>query len=170
MGISNAYDIRLYAYQEVFAGAHGHTYGCHDIWQFYSPYRESVNNPHIYWQEAMELPGAQQMKFLKELMLSRPFLERVPDQTMIVENDLSPSERIQATRGKNYAFVYSSAGKPFSVLPGKIDGKSLKATWMNPRNGEKKTIGTFNNTAKNLFIPPTEGYGQDWILILDGGN
>lgn len=37
LGTSNAYDVRVYTYLDLFAGAHGHTYGCHDIWQMYSP-------------------------------------------------------------------------------------------------------------------------------------
>ena len=50
----------------------GHTYGCHDIWQFYSTDREAINGPHVYWPEAMELPGANQMKFVRRLMESHP--------------------------------------------------------------------------------------------------
>jgi len=32
LGTSNAYDVRVYAYLDLFAGAHGHTYGCHRKW------------------------------------------------------------------------------------------------------------------------------------------
>ena len=67
LGISNAYDVRKYAYLDLFAGAHGHTYGCHDIWQMYSAKREGVNGPHIFWTDALELPGANQMIFVKKL-------------------------------------------------------------------------------------------------------
>ncbi|ULQ52439.1 glycoside hydrolase family 140 protein [Flavihumibacter fluvii] len=167
MGTSNAYDTRLYAYLDVFSGAHGHTYGCHDIWQFYSPYREAVNGPHIYWQEAMELPGANQMVFLRKLMESRPFLDRVPDQSLVVENDEVAAERIQATRGKDYVFIYTAAGKPFTVNLGKITGAKLNAAWYNPRNGETVKLDSINNKGKQKFSPPAMGYGQDWVLILD---
>jgi hypothetical protein len=34
LGTSSAYDVRKAAYLDLFAGAFGHTYGCHDIWQF----------------------------------------------------------------------------------------------------------------------------------------
>jgi Protein of unknown function (DUF4038)/Putative collagen-binding domain of a collagenase len=167
LGTSNAYDTRKFAYLDVFAGAFGHTYGCHDIWQMYSPHREAVNGPHIYWQEAMELPGANQMKFVRQLIESRPFFERVPDQSLVVENSLYPAERVQATRGKNYAFVYTAAGKPFTVNMGKISGTKVKASWYNPRNGETKDAGNFDNRGQQKFAPPTQGYGQDWVLILD---
>ena len=167
LGISNAYDVRKFAYLDLFAGAFGHTYGCHDIWQFYSPYREAVNNPKIYWQEAMELPGANQMKYVRRLMESRPILDRVPDQTLILENNLPAAERIQATRGNDYAFIYTAAGKSFTVNLGKISGAKLNTTWFNPRNGEMQKSEQINNKGQKKFTPPSAGYGHDWVLILD---
>ena len=123
LGTSNAYDVRQYAWLDLFSGAFGHTYGCHDIWQFYSADREAVNGPHVYWPAAMELPGANQMKWLRRLMETHaPLSERVPDQSVILENNLPAAERIQATRGKDYVFVYSAAGKPFTVVIGKDNG------------------------------------------------
>lgn len=167
LGTSNAYDVRVYAYLDLFAGAHGHTYGCHDIWQMYSSQRPAVNGPHLFWQQALDLPGANQMAFVRKLMTARPLLDRVPDQSIIVENNLSPAERIQATRGKDYAFVYSAVGKPFTVNPGKISGKTITATWFDPRTGKTQSAGTFDNQQAKQFSPPSKGYGHDWVLVLD---
>ena len=167
LGYSSAYDVRIYTYLDLFAGAHGHTYGCHDIWQMYSANRPAVNGPHMYWQEALDLPGATQMKHVRKLMTARPLLDRVPDQSLIVENDLGPADRIQATRGLDYAFVYSTVGKPFTINPGKVSGKTLTATWFDPRTGKTQPAGTFTNQQPQSFKPPTQGYGQDWVLVLD---
>jgi hypothetical protein len=167
LGTSNAYDLRKFAYVDMFAGAFGHTYGCHDIWQMYSPSREAVNGPNMYWQQAMELPGANQVKHLRKLIESRPFLERVPDQSLIVENNLSTYERIQATRGLSYAFIYSALGKPFTVNMGKITGASLSALWYSPKTGESQDAGTHENKGAKLFSPPSMGQSHDWVLILD---
>ncbi|MBC3787536.1 glycoside hydrolase family 140 protein [Spirosoma utsteinense] len=167
LGTSNAFDVRQYAYLDLFAGAFGHTYGCHDIWQMYSSSRPAVNGPHLFWPEAIELPGANQMMFVKRLMTARPLLDRVPDQTMIVENNLNPADRIQATRGRDYAFVYTSSGRPFTVNPGKVAGKSLVANWFDPRTGKTKAAGTFDNQQPRQFTPPDSGYGHDWVLVLD---
>lgn len=167
LGTSNAYDVRVYAYLDLFAGAHGHTYGCHDIWQMYSTKRPAVNGPHVFWPEALDLPGASQMKFVRKLMTARPQLDRVPDQSLVVENNLSSAERIQATRGNDYAFIYSTVGKPFTVNPGKISGKTLTATWFDPRTGKTQSAGTFDNQQPKLFTPPSKGYGNDWVLVLD---
>ncbi|KAA0992976.1 glycoside hydrolase family 140 protein [Dyadobacter aurulentus] len=170
LGTSNAYDVRKAAYLDLFAGAFGHTYGCHDIWQMYAPNREAVNGPHVFWQQALELPGALEMKFVRRLMESRPLLDRVPDQTIVVENDLASHERIQATRGKDYIFIYSSTGKPFTVNADKISGKQLNAFWFDPKNGKTKDVGQFDNKATNKFTPPDSGYGKDWVLVLDDAS
>jgi Protein of unknown function (DUF4038)/Putative collagen-binding domain of a collagenase len=167
LGTSNAYDVRMYAYLDLFAGAHGHTYGCHDIWQMYSASRPAVNGPHLYWQEALDLPGANQMQHVRRLMTARPLLARVPDQSLIVENNLGPAERIQATRGADYAFVYTTTGKAFTVNPGKISGSLVTATWFDPRSGKTQSAGRFDNQKPQSFSPPTQGYGQDWVLVLD---
>lgn len=167
LGTSSAYDVRKFAYLDLFAGSHGHTYGCHDIWQFYSPKKDGINGPHMYWQEALELPGAGQMKHLRNLLLSHPLLERVPDQSLVLENNLAPAERIQATRGTDYAFVYTAAGKPFTVVMEKIRGDSLQAYWYDPRSGQAREIGIVANKGRRRFDPPSKGYGQDWVLVLD---
>ncbi|WP_221391726.1 glycoside hydrolase family 140 protein [Dyadobacter sp. NIV53] len=167
LGISNAYDVRKFAYLDLFAGAFGHTYGCHDIWQMYSKEREPINGPHFPWQEALDLPGAKQMTFVKKLMTSRPILDRVPDQSLIEENNYGPADRIQATRGKDYAFIYTAAGRQITVNAGKISGNQFNAYWFDPRKGEAKLIGKYDNKGRHQFKPPTAGYGKDWILVLD---
>ncbi|GAB3924162.1 glycoside hydrolase family 140 protein [Mucilaginibacter myungsuensis] len=166
LGTSSPYDVRKYAYLDLFSGAFGHTYGCHDVWQMYSPKHDPINGPHNYWYDALDLPGANQMTYLKKLMTSHPILDRVPDQSIIEENNNSAAERIQATRGKDFIFIYSAWGKPFTVLPGKISGEQLNAYWFNPRDGKVRNIGTQPNVKKK-YTPPDNGYGHDWVLVLD---
>jgi hypothetical protein len=167
LGTSSAYDVRKAAYLDLFAGAFGHTYGCHDIWQMYSSKYEAVNGPHLPWYEALELPGANQMKFVRKLMESRPVQGRIPDQSVIKENNYPAAERIQAIRGTGFLFVYTAAGKSFTLQPTKITGRKLQAHWFNPRDGKLSEAGQFDNNVAKKFIPPSSGYGQDWVLIVD---
>lgn len=169
-GTTSAYDVRKAIYLDVFAGAFGFTYGCHDIWQMYSPKTEAVNGPKTYWQFALDLPAAKQVKFLKKLIEARPILDRIPDQSLVVENNLTSYERIQSTRGNDFAYIYSVLGKPFTVNLGKISGKEITAFWFNPRNGETKDAGKLENKGTKLFSPPSSGYGHDWVLVLDDAS
>ena len=167
LGTSSAYDIRKYAYLDLFAGAFGHTYGCHDVWQMYDSTRVGINGPHFSWKIALDLPGANQMKFARELMESKSMLDRIPDQSILIESDETPGERIQATRGKDYVFVYSCVGKRFRLKMGQIPGEKSAFFWVNPRTGEKSTKNNINNTGIQTFTPPTKGYGLDWVMVLE---
>lgn len=169
LGTSSAYDVRKHAYLDVFAGAFGHTYGCHGIWQMWSKERKPINGPHHTWQEALDLPGASQMQYLRRLVESRPMLDRVPDQR-IVADALGANDRIQATRGKDYLFVYSAQGKPITVNMGRISGAKVAAFWYDPRNGAVKSAGSFDNKGTKQFTAPSTGYGQDWVLVLDDAS
>lgn len=160
------YDVRQAAYWAVFAGAFGHTYGNHNIWQMKTPERQPLSYAHGTWVDALSHPGAGQMQYLHKLMESRPFLSRVPDQS-IVEDELYDADHIQATRGDDYAFVYSATGQEFTVNMGKISGDKVKAYWYDPRTGESNVNGEYVNKGIQLFLPPTNGRGNDWVLVLD---
>jgi hypothetical protein len=170
LGISSAYDVRRYAYLDVFAGAFGNTYGCHDVWQMHSGKFESVNGAKLNWQQALELPGARQMGYLRKLMESVGITDRIPDQSIIEEGNLVSSERIQATRGKGYALIYTSEGKPFTVLLRKLNIPHPSARWFDPRTGKTGEEIKISDPDKQRFNPPGSGYGQDWVLLIQKRN
>lgn len=170
LGLSNAFDVRRSAYLGLFAGAFGHTYGCHDIWQMYSTKFESINGAKIPWKDAMELQGANQMILVRKLMESHPILERVPDQSLITENNFPPAERIQATRGNDYIFVYTAAGRPFTLNSSHIKAEKLVVYWFNPRTGGYDNRELIDNPKSKKFTPPTSGYGHDWVFIMEDAS
>jgi len=175
LGYANAYDIRKAAYLSVFAGACGHTYGCGPVIFFGDKGTNFFANLHG-WRESLDFTGANEMKFLKVLIESRPILDRIPDQTMLVNEGGCGSERIQATRGKDFAFIYSAYGRPIIIKPAKISGTRLNANWYDPRTGKSKFIGSFANNKPLSFIPPlplaspVPSQREDWILILDDAS
>jgi hypothetical protein len=158
--------VRQRAYWSVFSGACGHTYGNHSVWQMYAPGRTPVNGPLLYWYEAVDRPGAAQMRFVRALVESRPYFSRVPDGTLVVDA-LEGADHIVATRGDDYAFIYSAQGRKFTVNMGKISGSRVRAFWYNPRDGAAIAIGAIANTGVREFICPSEGFGSDWVLVLD---
>jgi hypothetical protein len=161
--------VRQRAYWDVFSGAFGHTYGDHSVWQMYAPQRKPINGPLLYWNEAIHRPGAAEMQYVRGLIESRPFLSRVPDQS-IVGNALEGADHISSTRGDGYAFVYSAQGRPFTVNLGKISGDRVKAWWYNPRTGTSVAIDEFDNHGTRDFAPPSQGFGSDWVLVLDDAS
>lgn len=161
-------DVRRYAYWEVFAGGAGFTYGHNSVIQMHKPNNPIPDyGPRSYWDQAIDAPGAGQMIYLKRLMLSWPYFERVPDQSLINGEQGERYDYIAATRGKDYAFVYTWNGRNFKINMGKINGEYVRGYWYNPRNGNTQLIGKFKNTGVKEFDPPgKKKNGNDWILIL----
>jgi len=174
-GHSVATDVRRPLYWDLFCGAFGHTYGHHSVWQMYSPDREPINRPLMPWYNAIDQPGAAQMIYGRLLMESRPFLTRIPDNSIIVTSNVPSSVpgagayQFVATRDQTgtYAMIYVPVGRKFSVRMDVIRGKEITAWWYNPRNGEAKLIGKFANSGTKEFISPEPGESTDWILVLD---
>jgi hypothetical protein len=168
-GFSSDWLVRRLAYWHLFAGSCGHTYGCHNIWQMYAPGRNPISWAHHYWYESLDLWGACDMTHVKSLMLSRPYLTRIPDQFIVVSETGDGDARIQATRDSDgtYAFVYVPLGQPVTVNLEKLVGEKIKAWWYDPRHGTAQEIGVFDKKGNLEFKPPLQGKGNDWVLVLD---
>lgn len=164
-----AADVRRYGYWSVFAGAFGYTYGHNSVMQFYKiTDKNPAYGPKDQWITAINAPGAVQMKYLKDLMLSRSYFDRLPDQTIIAGQNGEKYERLLATRAQDYVMVYTYTGRNMNLVMGKIAGNQVKASWFNPRDGKTTLIGTLGNTGTHSFDPPGEAAnGNDWVLILD---
>lgn len=177
-GHSVAADVRRPLYWDLFTGTCGHTYGHHSVWQMWTSVRAPINHPLMPWDEALQQPGAAQMQHAKNLLLSRPYLTRVPDDTLIVADRVPTSMpgagryRFVATRdvGGSYAMVYAPVGRGFKVRMNKITGPKVNAWWFNPRTGEAALIGQFANLDEREFTPPNPGESLDWVLVLDDAS
>jgi hypothetical protein len=96
-------------------------------------------------------------------------LDRIPDQSLLLGPDQPVLNRFEATRGADgsYAFIYSAAGRPFTLRTDRLSGTDLVAWWYDPRTGTATPAGRFPRTATPAFTPPTSGLGNDWVLVLD---
>jgi hypothetical protein len=175
LGHSIAADVRRPLYWDLFSGAFGHTYGHHSVWQMWTPDRKPVNNPLLPWMEAIEQPGAAQMRHARALLESRPFLNRLPADDVLVTGAVATSVpgagryRFVATRDAagSYVMVYAPVGRRFSVRMTAITGARVTAWWFNPRDGRATSAGTFDNIGERDFTPPDAGEMMDWVLVLD---
>ena len=178
LGHSISSDVRRPLYWDLFSGACGHTYGHHSVWQMWQPGRNPINGPLMPWFEAIDQPGARQMQYGRRLIESRPFLSRVPDDSIIVTDRVPTSVpgsgryRFVGTRDAegSYAMVYAPVGRAFKVRMDAIKGAEVNAWWYNPRNGRAAVIGEFPHTGEREFVPPDKGEMLDWVLVLDDAS
>ena len=167
LGWFNDADIRQAMYWGIFSGGHGNTYGCHPVWQMLAPGHEAIGLARHNWYDVLDLPGAWNLIHARRLMESRPYLSRIPDQSLIVPAYYPETDYAVATRGEGYAFIYIPTGWPVEIFPDKVGAKNLNAYWFNPRTGDSKLIESIPGKGKHSFIPPSSGRGNDWVLVLD---
>lgn len=163
-------DIRQAMYWGIFSGGHGNTYGCHPVWQMLSPGKQPIGLARHNWYEVLDLPGAWDLVHARRLMESRPYFSRVPDQSLIVPSYYPETDYIVATRGEGYAFVYFPTGWSAEIYLNKIGTQNINASWYNPRTGETKFLEKIPGKGTRKFNPPSNGRGNDWILILDDAS
>jgi len=172
LGYASAYDVRKAAWLSVFAGACGHTYGCGPV-IFFGEKESNIFAVLHGWKESLDLTGANEMKYLRGLIESRPMADLKPDQSILLGEGNCSSNRIQALRGKNVALVYSAYGETIIIRPFSISVKSLVATWYDPRSGQTSIIGQFDNDRALSFSPPlptgspVPSQKEDWVLIVE---
>ena len=178
LGRFSDYDVRKQAYRAVFSGACGHTYGHHSIWQFWNLGREPINFPMLNWEDAVLRSGATQMVHLKNLMLSRSYLSRIPDWNMLTDiQEPAPADNnihFDADRAAyacatrcvdgSYAMVYFPNAEQNLRVDLQVFGDQVKAWWYDPRNGNAHFVGEYPNETM-MFTSPIAG--PDWVLVLD---
>ena len=171
LGWFDDFDVRQAAYWALLAGAAGHTYGNHDIWQMWQSGRQPISSARTPWREALLHPGSQQMGYARRLFMSRPFLELVPDQSLLVTTPADTGAgHMRAARGRDrrYAFAYTPLGHPLTVRLDSLRGPLLRIQWFDPRTGTATPVGAMSAKGSQTFDPPgDEGCGRDWVLVLD---
>jgi len=166
LGWFNEMHVRQAAYWNLFTGAHGHTYGCHPVWQMAAPGRDFIGWARHYWYDVLDLPGASQMLNVRRLMESRPMLSRIPFQEIV----LNPGDEfsyIAATKGDGYLMVYTPLGNDIILNGNLLPSMTYQVSWYDPRSGKILKTGTTERKPLLEFAAPSRGPGFDWVLILD---
>ncbi|ORY89802.1 hypothetical protein BCR35DRAFT_350229 [Leucosporidium creatinivorum] len=174
-----AADIRNAAFQAVFAGACGITYGVNSIWQMHNA--ESKTHPPIAppttaqnnWFTELDLPGSFHVGLIRKLIISlADFPARVPAQEIILSNthEGEGENLISGLRSSKglWALVYTPKGEKVTVhLKKAVGGKFSKAEWFHPSTAERQEAKGKVDEEQATFTPPTSGTTEeDWVLIL----
>ena len=107
------------------------------------------------------------MQYARALLESRPFLSRIPDQSLIAADSGEGAHHVQATRDSagTYALVYLPAGDGVELDLSPLTADKLLAYWFDPRTGVAQRIGILQRQDRMHFTPPDGGL--DWVLALE---
>lgn len=137
-GRFNQYDVRKQLYRSVFAGGCGVTFGQHSIWQFYYSIYKKVTYADRYWHLALDRPAAYQAGYLRKLIESRPFLERIPDTSIIIKGRGVKADYCASFRNSSgrYMMIYMPIGKTITVNTPLLLQKKLNHPGLTPETEE----------------------------------
>ena len=165
------WDVRQAAYWSMLAGACGHTYGNHNVWQFLQPDRKPISSARTPWKKALDQPGAVHVGHLRRLFESRPYQKLSADPSVLESDAGTGADRALAARAEDgsFLFVYLPTGQKVSVRMNKISGGRVKVHWFNPRTGSADFVSEVPSFISQTFDPPSHGRGNDWVLVLEDG-
>ena len=131
----------------------------------YDAGREPIGFVRYTWKEALTLKGASQLIHLKNLLLSFPYFERIPDQSVLISPKVG-DEHIRCTRGNDFMLIYLPMGGELEFKTSGLSGNEFQAEWYNPRNGESNSAGTLLKSDYHKRSAPSQGRGCDWVLVV----
>ncbi|MCS6852953.1 MAG: glycoside hydrolase family 140 protein [Gemmataceae bacterium] len=147
----------------------GVTYGAHGVWSWHTkPGEEPTDHPGSgvakVWSEAIDLPGAGQLKHLRALMNEVKWHTLRPAQEVVHQNDAPADQYTVCARAADGTYVvYFPAKTPARLSPhlsATVADVSLR--WFNPRTGEWGRPANADPTRDKLS-PPDD---NDWVLVM----
>lgn len=171
LGWFDEFESRRAGYWSMLAGACGHTYGNHNIWQMWLPGREGISQARTPWTQSLDYPGAFQAGYMKRFFESYEWQKLVPAQNLLTKAPEGAKKATIASIASDGSFLmaYTPYGSPFTLDLGKLKGERIHISWFNPRIGEFIQAGTVEKTTLFSFDPPAdEKRGNDWVLVIQG--
>ena len=105
------------------------------------------------------------MQYLKKLIVTFPFFERVGDQSVIAGENGFRYDRAIATRGEDYLLVYTYTNKPMQIDLSKISGEKKNIWWYSPVDGSLKYVGEVECGVHTFQAEGEVGPANDHVLI-----
>ena len=169
-GYLDQHDVRRELYWTICSGAAGYTYGAHPVWQFFDRGRQPVNGPRLTWREALSLPGAEQLRFARNLLELRPTPDREPVDHLVHATAPDATGEVAACRAADgsWVWVYLPLGQRVEVELSMLAAPRVRCRFWNPRTGVSGPDTELPGGAPARFLPPPalDG-GRDWLLILE---
>ncbi|HMC26659.1 MAG TPA: DUF4038 domain-containing protein [Verrucomicrobiae bacterium] len=158
-------------------GAAGHTYGANGIWQLNrhgQPHGASPNGSGngygvITWDEAMRLPGSEQVAFGKKFLESIPWTKLKPMSASAAWTNRADKPVVgpQACGiGDRLRVVYALDARPVVVSSLGSNAK-YSVTRFDPMLGMRTREGEVQTTANGTAQFAAPSHGHDWVLLLE---
>lgn len=147
----------------------GVSYGGHGVWGWDDgsgpPTDHAGSGTPLPWREAMDMPGATQMKHVADLFMSIDYTRLRPAQDLLIDQPGSVEAAsfimVAATPERDLLIAYTPAAEPISLRSDQVPAGV--ATWMDPRTGERSAATGVVEKGTLRFDPPG---AEDWVLIL----
>jgi hypothetical protein len=169
-GWFDEFDSRRAGWWSMLAGACGHTYGNHNIWQMWQPGLEPISAARTPWYEALDYPGAFQAGYMREFFEKLDWQKLQPMNEIIKfgPNTNGKEIMVAATEDKSLLVTYSPYGMDFQLDLTDLSSERISMSWYSPRNNTYISSKDIELKDIILFDPPSDpGIGNDWILLLE---
>lgn len=149
----------------------GITYGAHGVWPWIRQKSVPLDHPRSGeadpWRECLNYPGAQHMKALAEILDRLPWHQLRPDAPLAAPTpvDESFTNYVPAARTTDgsLALAYLPAN-PQAVFDLTAFEKGARATFINPRNGERLAPADVPGEPQVTLKTPGPG---DWLVLFE---
>jgi len=176
--------IRWQAWTTFLNGGAGHGYGGGGVWQFYDPSdpggvgKDRRNSPPwsgANWQEALNYPGAGQMKHVRDFFTSFHWWSLEPHRDWVNIDGATPNvesltdPHCAAKPGEVYVIYIPEGNIGKTIEVHHLNNKTYKARWFSPRDGSSSVINDgrpINTEMIDKWISPPVKDNEDWVLML----
>ena len=146
----------------------GVTYGGHGIWGWDDGSAPPIGHDDTGiprpWQQALTLPGAEQLTLLVQNLISLPWWTFRPAQDVLAVQPGAETLRhfIATARTDDLLLMYLPENEDIQLKTETLPAE-LSATWINPRTGERLAAQSHQHDSISHFNTPGLG---DWLLLI----
>jgi len=167
------FDSRRAGWWSMLAGACGHTYGNHNLWQMWQEGREPVSEARTPWKLALDQPGAAQAGFMRSFFETLEWQKLVPNSEIVKNEPDEEGKVILASVANDGSFLvtYTPFGDEISMDLSILNSDSLIVSWYNPRENISISSGKIAKGVLVHFDPPGDRMrGNDWVLLVKSSD
>jgi hypothetical protein len=149
--------VRRQAYWAWMAGG-AFTYGQNNIWR-----------AEAGWTRTLETPGAEQMALLRRVLSPLPWWRMVPDPSFFLSGVGGERTLNAALHAPDdaCALIYLSSRCHALIHLGRLASARVEATWIDPRNGERRAAGHYQVAEAGRRWFSTPNFWEDALLLLE---